>query len=164
MDEPYRNSGAADASLNRAGSGRDQVQQSTTELSLLDSSLPLLSVSCTENNEDWEAQQITDGPVENGSPHATWKGPAIVTFTMTEIVAALGIWSALQTSGIDPLAFYRMAWYSSLSYSWIGILLVCRTSSSGSVLHDTKCQIVRLTILCNSGLLKLQNGRQSYHV
>ena len=77
MDEPYRNSAAADASLIRAGSGRDQVQQSTTESSLLDSSLPLLSVSCTENNVDREAQQITDGPVESGSPRATWKGPAI---------------------------------------------------------------------------------------
>ena len=142
MDEPYRNSDAADACLNRAGPDRDQAQQSTAESSLLDSSLPLLSVSCTENNVDREAQQITDGPVENGSTHATWKGPAIVTFTVIEIVAALGIWSALQTSGIDLLAFYRMAWYSPVSYAWIGILLVCRTLSSGSVLHDIKYQIV----------------------
>ena len=164
MDEPYRNRSAADASLNRAGSGRDQVQQSTTESSLLDSSLLLLSGSCIENNGDWEAQQITDGPVENGSPRATWKDPAIATFTVIEIVAALGISSALETSGIDPLAFYRIAQYSSISCSWIGILLVCRTSSSRSVLHDTKCQIAQLTILCNSGLLKLQNGRQRYHV
>ena len=79
---------------------------------------------------------------ENASPHATWKDPPITTFTAIEIVAALGISSALETIGIDPLAFYRMAWYSPVSYAWIGILLVCRTLSSGSVLHDIKCQIV----------------------
>lgn len=116
-----------------AGAAKLHAQDSINEAKpLFDSSTPLLGGLPIEGDTDPEAQQKSTGVSEETSPPMTWREWGCVLFTVIAILASPAVPAFFEASGLDPLYFAKLAWYSisvSMALAWT----LVRGSQSGSV-------------------------------
>jgi len=86
-------------------------------LSTSDSTTTLIpnspTISTIENDADPEAQLPSTPPSEEEepSPPMTWRETGYVAFIILSIFGSAIVPSYLETSGLDPLYFTKLAWY-----------------------------------------------------
>jgi len=54
----------------------------------------------------------------------TWKDKVYVLVTIFLFIGGFAVTSALETSGVDPLAFWRLTWYCTVCCLGISALIV----------------------------------------
>jgi hypothetical protein len=108
----------------------DESQDSPNAPPAYDSATPLPTGSPSGNDGDPEAQQTTGAlkEDEDKSPPMSRQEKVQMVVIITLFFAAIEISPILDATGVDPLNFSRLAWYStscSVAISWL--ILVCRS-------------------------------------
>jgi hypothetical protein len=128
MEDESRNNGDSGSGPvdTETAVGQDQVQDALNESAECDPSTPPLFGAPAGIDEDTEAQETATVPSEDESPPLTRQDRVLIVLTIALLIASLVVQSALDVTGADPLAFKRLAWYSTCISSGIATLMVQR--------------------------------------